>query len=201
MVGAVVAIAGMAPPARPGWVVVGSAGVLLWSGLFAWLVLRHGPAPLLIYLDLLVVLVLLLAHPWLVPAQVRAVSAGTGWVDIVAGVGVLIAQFGLRQPIGLAVGFLIAATYAFGDGQLREAPIHLAVVALIGAGLVILFRRATNSADAALADVAEQRQASIVRAAIRADERNHQRQFGCLRQRRQPPRPSAKESSRPRSVR
>lgn len=154
-----------------------SLGILVWSGLFALWVLRRGPSPALIYLDVLIVLGLLAVHPWLVPEQARAVSAGTGWVDIVAGVTLLIAQFGLRQPIGLVAGFLIAAVYAIGDGQLREAPVHLAVAALIGAGLMSLFRRAVNSADEALAEVAAQRRAAFVRAAIRSDERDHQRRL------------------------
>ncbi|GIH05375.1 hypothetical protein Rhe02_34420 [Rhizocola hellebori] len=175
VLGAVVAIAGMAPPAQPGLVIAGSVGVLLWSGLFARQVLRHGPSPILIYIDVIVVAVLLVAHRWLVPEQVRMMASGTGWVDIVAGAGVLITQFGLRQPIGLAAGLGIAAVYAVGDGQISEAPVFLAVAALIGAGLATLVHRATSSADAALAELAEQRRAAIVRAAIRADERNHQR--------------------------
>lgn len=185
IVGAAVALAGMAPPAKPALVVAASVGVLLWSGLFALWVLRRGPTPALFYLDILVVIALLLLHPWLVPEQVRAVSAGTGWVDIVAGVGVLIVQFGLRQPIGLAAGLLIAVVYAIGDGQIGEvpisqaleAPLHLAVAAVINAGLMTMFRRATGSADAALAEVAAQRREAIVRAAIRSDERDHQRRL------------------------
>ena len=80
VLGAMVAIAAMAPPARPAWVWGASTAVLLWSGLLAWQVWRRGPSPALIYLDVLIVLALLLAHPWLVSAQVRTASAGTGWV-------------------------------------------------------------------------------------------------------------------------
>ncbi|GAA4460129.1 sensor histidine kinase [Phytohabitans houttuyneae] len=175
VVGAVVAMVGLAPPARPGWVIAGSLGILLWSGLFALQMLRRGPSPLLTCADVLVVMLLLLAHPWLVPAEVRAVSAGTGWVDIIAGASVWIAQFGLRQPFGLAVGFLVAAAYAVGDGQVREAPLHLAVGAVLAAGLVTALRRSADTADAVLADAADRRHAAIVRAAVRSDERDHQR--------------------------
>src|SRR5262245_24994795 len=108
VVGAVVAVAGVAPPAKPGWGIAASLGVLLWRVGFAVQILRHGPSQTLIYLDVLVVIILLLGHPWLVSGQIREVSAGTGWIDIVAGVGVLNAQFGLRQPIGLGAGLLIA---------------------------------------------------------------------------------------------
>jgi signal transduction histidine kinase len=176
-IGAVVAIAGMAPPAHPGLVVAGSLLVLVWAALATPLTLRRGLSSVLTGVDVLVVSLLLLAHRWLVPGEVRSVSAGTGWVDVIAGAGVLIAQFGLRQPIGVAVGLLIAAVYVIGDGQIREAPVHLAEEALIAACVVTLLHRAAAAADAALADAAERRHAAIVRAAVRADERNHQRQL------------------------
>lgn len=175
VVGAAVAVIGIAPPARPGWVVAASLLVLAWAIVFGWLVLRHGPAPALIAADVAVVVALLLAHRWLVSGEIRSVSAGTGWVDIVAGAGVLITQVGLRQPVGLAAGLLIAGAYAVGDGQWREAPVHLAVMALLAAGLVVLLRRAAAAADGILGDAGEQRHRTLVRAAVRADERDHQR--------------------------
>jgi signal transduction histidine kinase len=175
VVGAVVAVAGTAPPARPGWVVAASLAVLLWSGLFAVRILRAGPSPVLVWIDVLIVVVLLLGHRWLVPADVMSVGAGTGWVDLVAGCGVLVAQFGLRQPAGLAVGLAIAGAYVIGDGRIREASVHLAVATLLAAGIVTALRRAAESADAALLDAAERRQATIVRAAVRTDEREYQR--------------------------
>jgi signal transduction histidine kinase len=175
LVGAIVALVGMAAPARPGLVVAGSVLVVAWSGLFAWFTLQRDPSPDLIGIDVAVVVALLLAHPWLVPEQVRVVSAGTGWVDIIAGAGVLIAQAGLRQPAGLITGLLIAGAYAVGDRQFREAPVHLAVEAVIGAGLAVLLRRAAAAADDILTAAADQRQETIVRAAVRADERHHQR--------------------------
>jgi len=144
VLGAAVALAGMAPPARPGWVVAGSVLVLGWAVLFTLDVLRHGPRPGLLWIDVLVVVAVVLAHRWLVPAQVRAVNAGTGWVDIIAGTGVLIAQFGIRQPLGLAAGFLITAAYVVGDGQIREAPVHMVAEALLAAGLVTLLRRSAS---------------------------------------------------------
>lgn len=160
---------------RPGWGIAASLIVLVWSVLFAWRIVRHGPSDLLMAIDVLVVVVVLLAHGWLVPDAVRAVSAGTGWVDIVAGAGVLVAQFGLRQPLGVVVGVFIAAAYITGDGQMREAPVHLVVEALLAAGIVMVMRRAAANADTLLAAAAEQRRTAVVRAAVRSDERDHQR--------------------------
>jgi hypothetical protein len=175
ILGAVVAVAGIAPPARPGLVCAAALLVLLWSSLFAFRILRYGPSPATVYADVLVVVPLLLAHRWLVPAQIREVSAGTGWVDIVAGASVIVAQLGLRQPAGLAMAFLVTAAYVVGDGQMREAPIHFAVAALVSAGIVTLLHRAADTADAALVDAADRRYSAIVRVAVRADERDHQR--------------------------
>jgi signal transduction histidine kinase len=181
VVAAAVAVAAMAPPASPDRVLVAVAGALLWSLLFAGRMLHRGPGPLVAGIDLLIVadvvfaMTLLVAYPQLVSAPVLSASAGTGWVDAVAGSGVLIAQFGLRQPVGLAAGLMISTAYALGDGRLRDAPVHLAAQALIGAGLVVLLHRAAAAADTALAEEATTRSAAIVRAAVRADERDQQR--------------------------
>src|SRR5690348_13145080 len=181
MVGTIVALAALAPPARPGWVVTSVVVASMSSAVVAYRRLRHGPGPVvagidvLVGVDVLFAVTLLLAYPRLVSAPVQAVSAGTGWVDIVAGSGVLIAQFGLRQPVGLAAGLVVAAAYVVGDGRFRDAPMHLAVQAFIGAGLVLVLRRAAGAADVTLAEEAEARGTAIVRAAVRADERDQQR--------------------------
>nr|MDT0661134.1 ATP-binding protein [Micromonospora sp. DSM 115978] len=176
VVGTLVAFC-MPAPGRAGLTALASVGALLWAIVFAYRTMRHGPSEALIWVDILVVALLLMAHPWLVPEQVRAASAGTGWIDLIAGAGVLIAQVGLRQPLGLAAGLLVAVTYAVGDGQVREAPVHLAVEAMLGAGLVTLLRRAADSADSALAAEATGRAEAVVRAAVRSDERRQQRQL------------------------
>ena len=175
VVGAAAALTGMAPPARPGPVLAGSALLLAWSAVFAWWAVRRGPSPALIGADAAIVAGFLLAHPWLVPAQVRALESGTGWIDLVAGAGVLIAQAGLRQPLGAAVGFGIVGVYVAGDGQLREAPVHLAGQVVAAAGLAVLLRRAAAAADGILRAAADHRHESLVRAAVRADERSQQR--------------------------
>src|SRR5689334_5997907 len=96
VVGAIVAACMAASAANPGLVLAGGASVLLWSCWFAHRVLRPGPHPVLVEADLGVVVLLLLVHPWLVPPEIREFSAGTGWVDVFAGAGVLVAQVGLR---------------------------------------------------------------------------------------------------------
>lgn len=176
-IGGAVAFIGLAPPARPGWVLLTVAGLLGWSCLFAVSVHRRGRSAVLAAGDVIVVMLICLAHERLVAAQILAASAGTGWVDLVAGGGVFAAQFGMRQPIGLAAGLLITGAYAIGASTIGEASVVLTFQTLITAAIATMLRRAAAAADLALAADAMVREAAITRAAVRADERDHQRQL------------------------
>jgi signal transduction histidine kinase len=154
LVGAVVAVIGLAPPARLGWTLGCACLLVAWSSVFVYRVLRHGSTPLLVGGDLTVVVGLCLAHRMIVPDGTLLADAGTSWVDLAVSVGVVIAQFGLRQPAGIAAGLLVVAAYTIGLGHLREA---------------------ASATDAALRDEASSRARAIVDAAVRVDERNQQR--------------------------
>jgi hypothetical protein len=175
LVGAVVAVIGLAPPARLGWTLGCACLLVAWSSVFVYRVLRHGSTPLLVGGDLTVVVGLCLAHRMIVPDGTLLADAGTSWVDLAVSVGVVIAQFGLRQPAGIAAGLLVVAAYTIGLGHLREATAVLVLQAVIPAIVVTLLLRAASATDAALRDEASSRARAIVDAAVRVDERNQQR--------------------------
>ncbi|QFG20282.1 sensor histidine kinase [Actinomadura sp. WMMB 499] len=175
--GAAVALAGRASAARPGWVAACAVAFLAWGVLFALVMLARGPSRRLLAGDVVLVVVLCLAHRELVPGRVLQASAGTGWVDIAAGSGVFIAQFALRQPSGMAVALLIAAAYTAGAPGLREAPVLLVVQGALAATLVGLLRREARAVDRELAGRAEAAAAAAARSAARADERDQQRRL------------------------
>lgn len=171
---ALVAVIGFAPPARTAWVAVAVVVLLLWSGLFTVLTLRPDPHPWLYAGDIAVVVVLCLAQRNLVPAEVLGASAGSGWIDMVARTGVLIAQFTLRQPLALGAAIAIAAAHATGGG-LRDASVVLVLQGLLAAAAVVLLRRGARRADLALSEEASARASARARSAARSDELDQQR--------------------------
>ncbi|MFD9331380.1 sensor histidine kinase [Streptomyces sp. NPDC060065] len=172
---AVVAVVGLAPPARSAWVAVAVVGLLVWSGLFTVLMFRPEPRPWLYAGDIAVVVALCLAHGRLVPAEVLGASAGSGWVDMVASTGVFIAQFGLRQPWAMAAAITIAVAYAVGAPGVREAPVILVLQGLLAAAVVVLLRHGARRADLALSEEASARASTRARSAARTDELEQQR--------------------------
>ncbi|MFD5629044.1 sensor histidine kinase [Streptomyces sp. NPDC127072] len=165
---------GFAPPARSVWVAVAVVGLLLWSALFTVLTLRPEPRRRLYGGDIAVVLVLCLAQGNLVPAEVLEASAGSGWIDMVAGTGVFIAQFMLRQPMAMAAAIAIAGAHAVGGG-IREASVVLVLQGLLAAALMVLLRHGARRADLALSEEASVRASARARSAARTDELDQQR--------------------------
>ncbi|MFI6083009.1 sensor histidine kinase [Streptomyces sp. NPDC051217] len=176
-VAAVVALLGLASAANPLWVLLSVAGVLVWAGSFGVSLLRRGPTFRLGVTDVAICAVLCLLHGQLVPASVLTATAGTGWIDLLASVTVLNAQFYLRQPHGLLATVVITVAYTVGVPGLREAPVVLVLQGILSAGTFILLRRAARSADSALAAKAVAQANERARAAARADERDHQRRL------------------------
>lgn len=176
-VATVVALLGLASSANPARVLLCVAGLLVWAGSFGVLLLRGGRTFWLGVTDVVVCAALCLLHGELVPAPVLTASAGTGWIDLVAGVTVLSAPFFLRRAHGLLATVVITAAYTLGAPGLREAPVVLVLQGILSAGLFVLLRRAASSADAALAAKAVAQANELARAAARADERDHQRRL------------------------
>ncbi|MGW5868826.1 sensor histidine kinase [Streptomyces sp. NPDC055239] len=171
---ALVAVVGFAPPARSVWVAVAVVGLLLWSGLFTVLTLRPHPRTWLYAGDTVIVVALCLAQGSLVPAEVLEASAGSGWIDMVARTGVLIAQFTLRLPLAAASTIAIAAAHAMGAG-VRDASVVLVLQGLLAAAVVALLGRGARRADLALSEEASARAAERARSAARTDELDQQR--------------------------
>ncbi|MGC0334810.1 signal transduction histidine kinase [Streptomyces sp. SAI-170] len=148
--------------------------LLVWSGLFTVVMLRPQRSAWLYAGDTVVVIALCLAQDRLVPAEVLVASAGSGWIDIIAGTGVFIAQFMLRQPLAMTAAVAIAAAHAVGAGP-REASAILVLQGLLAAVVIALLRRGAHSADVALLEEASLRASARARSAARSDELYQQR--------------------------
>lgn len=170
-----VAMVGQAYPARLDWVLAAVTVLLCWTCLFAIQVRRQGPRTWLFVGDAMVVSALCLFHDRLVPAAVLEASAGTGWVDMAACTSVFIAQFGLRQPLGLVAALGLTAGYAIGTPEAREAPVVMVGQALLAFGLMSALRRSARSSDLTLARRASEHATDLARSAGRADELSQQR--------------------------
>jgi signal transduction histidine kinase len=170
-----VAVVGLAPPARSVWVAVAVVGLLLWTGLITVLMLRSDPHHWFYAGDTAVVVVLCLAHGNLVPAEVLEASAGSGWVDMVASTGIFTAQFVLRQPWAMAAAIAITVAYTVGGPGVREASVVLVLQALLAAAVMALLQRGARRADLALSEQASARAAARARSAARTDELDQQR--------------------------
>lgn len=175
--GALVALIGLTAPADPAWVVPSVVGLLAWSALFSFQMLRRGLQAWLILGDIFITVVLCLLQARLVPDAVLLASAGTGWVDLTASTAVFIAQFVMRQPYGLMAALLITAAHMAGVPGSREAPVVLVAQGLLAAALLGLLRRAAESADATLVGESVAQAEAQARAAARTDELDQQRQL------------------------
>ncbi|MER5215188.1 ATP-binding protein [Streptomyces sp. NPDC002838] len=93
---------------------------------------------------------------------------------MVAGTGVFIAQFMLRQPLAMAAAIAIAAAHAVGAG-VREASVVLVLQGLLAAAVMVLLRHGARRADLALSEQASARASVRARSAACTDERDQQR--------------------------
>ncbi len=176
-VGALVALVGAAPPARPTWVTISAASFFTWAAVFAYIAMKRGLSIPLIGVDVLAVVAICLVYGEVVPAGALASSAGTSWVDLIASSGVFVAHTGLRLPHGVAVTMIIAAACAIGRSVVSEMPVVLSLQGILAGGTMVLLRRGAQAADAALAKRAAVFIDAASRAAVRADERDQQRRL------------------------
>jgi signal transduction histidine kinase len=172
----VAAFAGLAPPASTGPVAVAVAVAAAWAVAYPF-VLRGGRRwPVAV--DAALSIALCLAIGRLVPAAV--LTDTTSWVFLYASTTVIITPLVARPLVAAAVAVAVPAAYALGL-ELAPAvqPPGGALLLLVQGGLVTalttVLRRAATGADAAvLQREATERQAAV-RAARRAQEREHYR--------------------------
>jgi len=172
----IAAIVGLAPPASPALVGVAIAGLLVWAGSYAVVALTRGWTRWLVVGDIAVAAVLCVAHRGLVPADV--VADGSSWVFVVASTTVIISQLNPRQLLGVAATVLLTGAHAGGlllagrTGSFAFSVV-LAVQGVLVGSLMGFLRGASRAADAAIAEHEAVERDAAVRAARRAEEREH----------------------------
>jgi signal transduction histidine kinase len=172
------AVVGFAPPASSALVGLAVAGLLLWAGSYATVALTRGWTRWLVPGDIAVAAALCLSHRALVPAEVMA--DGSSWVFVVASTTVIVSQLSPRPLLGVAATVLVTGAHAGGlllAGR-ADSFAFTVVLAVQGAlvGLLMPFLRgASRAADAAIAEREAVERDAAVRAARRAEEREHVR--------------------------
>ncbi|MFL6128947.1 MAG: sensor histidine kinase [Mycobacteriales bacterium] len=179
-VGAAVAVGvaasvGLAAPASPLPVAVAVVLGTVWAGVYAAVLLRHW-RPWPVGLDVGVAAVLCLGHGWLVPAAVAADA--TSWVFLIASTTVIVSQLSPWPVLGLAATAVVPGAYVGGLVLAPAASPPGAAVLLLAQGalvaaLMTVLRRAVRAADLAVAQREAAERESAVRAARRAEEREH----------------------------
>ena len=154
------------------WLGLVLAVLCVWSLVFAGVVWRHGPAPVLVLADVAVVVVLLAAHRHVVPAGM--ILNGTTWMLPVASTAVFIPQLTLPPMFSLPAAGVVIAAYVVTVPH-PGGVVFLVVQAIVTAALMMLVRRAGRSADAVIASSLRAGHAAQAEAARRADEKEQYR--------------------------
>ena len=173
------AAVGVAPPAVPALVTASVAVLVGWSGCYLALVLAEGQRRALVATDVALTTALCLGHSWLVPASM--LTDGSSWVYVVASATVISAAVSGYSVLGAIATVTVAGAHATGLLLAGRSDVSFVLtVALLAQGVVggvvlALLRRSSRSVDRLLAEQEVVTRDAHVRAAIRADEREHYR--------------------------
>jgi signal transduction histidine kinase len=172
--GAAAVLTGMTAPVRPA-AAAGAAGVLLgWGAVYAWWQLARGWSRWLVGADIAVAVGLCLAATALVPPAV--VGDGSSGLFVVASATVIVSQLGPARALGIAATVAVPAAHVVGLrlGATSSAfSVVLVVQGILVGGLMVVVRASARTADAALAEGQRTQRDAELRAARRAEEREH----------------------------
>jgi hypothetical protein len=151
-------------------------GLLGWAGLYAWWQLTRGWSRWLVGTDIAVAAALCLAATALVPPAV--VGDGSSGVFVAASATVIVSQLGPVPTLGIAATVAVTAAQVTGlrvgaHPAVSAFSLVLAVQGVLVGTVMVVLRRAARAADAALAGQERVRRDADVRAARRAEEREH----------------------------
>jgi signal transduction histidine kinase len=156
------------------WLGLPLAALCLWSGLFAWRVLRYGLTQAVVLADAAAIAALALVQQHLVPAEL--IRDNTTWMLPLACTSVYILQIALRPWLGLAGAAIVVIAYGAGAGDPADGWLLLIETA-VAAGLVAVIRGGARQADAIVAAGLETERQIRAEEARRADEREQHRQL------------------------
>jgi len=170
------AFVGLAPPASPPLVTVAVAALVAWAGCYLTVALNRGWTWWLVPADVAVAAGLCLGHGGLVSAAV--LPDGSSWVFVAASATVIVSQLNPRPALGVLATVLVTAAHVGGlrlagqAGPSGYSAVLLLQGTIVGALMGIL-RRSSRAADAAIAEHEAVQRDAAVRAACRAEEREH----------------------------
>ena len=148
------------------------AGLWAWSVFFVIWVARRGLAWPLVLADAAVIMAIVAAQSYVVPAPF--IADGTTWMLPLASTAVYIPALALSPWLSLPTAGAVTAVYVLTVPHPSDAG-FLIFQALVTAALMTLVRRGGRSADAVIAGSLRAGQAARVEAARRADEREQYR--------------------------
>ncbi|WP_018686022.1 sensor histidine kinase [Actinokineospora enzanensis] len=178
--GGFAAIAGVDPPATADRVWFAVAVNVVWSAVFAWVVLRRGMRGWVLAVEIALTVLLCLVQPWLVSPPL--LTGGVSWVDGVTSMTIVISSLAWRPRAAVPAGLGVAAahlvgTLQAGSGTGAGTMVIYLVQVTAAATLMTVLRKAAALADDALADLRETERVAEVMRARRTDERAHNRKL------------------------
>ncbi|PRX95467.1 sensor histidine kinase [Allonocardiopsis opalescens] len=180
--GAVIALAGLAPPAETAPTLAALGLLAVWTCVFAARVRVGGLTPALCWLDLGVVSAVVLAESRVTSAAAN--GTGGSWVIMVATASVFILQGRFPDTLSpwawllpLAGGPVLGIAWYAGSGGHAAMPVVLVVQAVLCRLVAYTLYRAATSLDRSLDRRTRVQAEAAVRAAVRAAERDRRREL------------------------
>jgi len=180
--GAVAALISMTPPVSPATTVPVVVGTFLWAAIFAWIATTRGAPIWLMVIDVAVSTSCCLCQKWLVAPDVLA-DGGASWVAILGSMTVIMAQLTLRPVLAVPAGLVATAGCVIGanlagsnDHGVIQGIVYLVQIGS-SAAFMVLLRRSSSIADAAMRDYYDNQRAATVDQARRTEERHQNRRL------------------------
>jgi signal transduction histidine kinase len=181
LLGGIIAVVGLAPPATPAWVLPVVAVNLVWTAVFVATTARHGLLTWVMSVDVWFAVVLCLGQVHYVSWQ--ALPAGASWVTNIASMCVISSHLAWRPAVAVPTGVLVAASFVVGqiiagspNGGVPEAAV-LILQNLSTMGLMMLVRKVSSTADAELFEYYRAEREARIRQAQRSEERETNRRL------------------------
>lgn len=181
VLGGIIAVVGLAPPATAAWVLPAVGMNLGWAAVFIATTARRGLLTWVMSVDVLFVTVLCVGQVHYV--SWAALPAGTSWVSNIASMCIISGHLAWRPAIAVPTGVIVTAAYVVGqviagapDGGVSWAAV-LTLQNVSTMGLMMLVRKVSSAADTELFEPYRAEREAMAQQAQRSEERETNRRL------------------------
>lgn len=181
LLGAIIAVVGLAPPATATWVAPVASVDVLWAVVFIATTARRGLLTWVMAVDLLFAVLLCLGQAHYV--SWAALPAGASWVSNIASMCIICGHLAWRPIVAVPTGIVVTAAYVGGQliaGSPNSGVPEAAVLVLQNLstmGLMMLVRRVSRIADTELFQYYLAERTATAEQAQRSEERDTNRRL------------------------